>query len=108
MFARRMLMSYQQIIDMFDDFLDEKDKAFLELYYGRASSNHGITRLSYNQMFESYSDVCEKFSKTERELFKKEPITICAENNNLFEVWHVVWRGEAKQGVLTYIENNIL
>ena len=103
MFARRMLMSYQQIIDMFDDFLDEKDKAFLELYYGRASSNNGITRLSYNQMFESYSDVCEKFSKTERELFKKEPITICAENNNLFEVWHVVWKGEAKQGVLTYI-----
>lgn len=103
MFARRMLMSYQQIIDMFDDFLDEKDKSFLELYYGRASSNNGITRLSYNQMFESYSDVCEKFSKTERELFKKEPITICAENNNLFEVWHVVWRGEAKQGVLTYI-----
>ena len=103
MFARRMLMSYQQIIDMFDDFLDEKDKSFLELYYGRASSNNGITRLSYNQMFESYSDVCEKFSKTERELFKKEPITICAENNNLFEVWHVVWRGEAKQGVLTYV-----
>nr|DAH00342.1 MAG TPA: portal protein [Crassvirales sp.] len=103
MFARRMLMSYQQIIDMFDDFLDKKDKAFLELYYGRASSNNGITRLSYNQMFESYSDVCEKFSKTERELFKKEPITLTAENNNLFEVWHVVWRGEAKQGVLTYI-----
>lgn len=103
MFARRMLMSYQQIIDMFDDFLDEKDKAFLELYYGRASSNNGITRLSYTQMFESYADVCEKFSKTERELFKKEPITLHAENNNLFEVWHVVWRGEAKQGVLTYI-----
>ena len=103
MFARRMLMSYQQIIDMFDDFLDEKDKAFLEVYYGRASSNHGITRLSYNQMFESYSDVCEKFSKTERDLFKKEPITIHAENNNLFEVWHVVWRGEAKQGILTYV-----
>lgn len=103
MFARRMLMSYQQIIDMFDDFLDEKDKAFLELYYGRASSNNGITSLSYNQMFESYADVCEKFSKTERDLFKKEPITIHAENNNLFEVWHVVWRGEAKQGVLTYV-----
>ena len=103
MFARRMLMSYQQIIDMFDDFLDEKDKAFLELYYGRASSNNGITSLSYNQMFESYADVCEKFSKTERDLFKKEPITIHAENNNLFEIWHVVWRGEAKQGVLTYV-----
>lgn len=104
MFARRMLMSYQQIVDMFDDMLTDKDKKFLEVYYGRASSNNGITRLSYTQMFENYSDVCSKFSKEEREIFKKEPITIHAENNNLFEVWHVVWRGEAKQGILTYID----
>ena len=103
MFARRMLMSYQQIIDMFDDMLTDKDKKFLEIYYGRASSNNGITYLNYTQMFESYPDVCDKFSKEEREIFKKEPITIHAENNNLFEVWHVVWRGEAKQGILTYI-----
>ena len=103
MFARRMLMSYQQIIDMFDDMLTDKDKKFLEIYYGRASSNNGITHLNYTQMFETYPDVCDKFSKEEREIFKKEPIVIHAENNNLFEVWHVVWRGEAKQGILTYI-----
>ena len=103
MFARRMLMSYQQIIDMFDDMLTDKDKKFLELYYGRASSNNGITQLSYTQMFETYPDICDKFTKGEREIFKKEPITIHAENNNLFEVWHVVWRGEAKRGILTYI-----
>ena len=103
MFARRMLMSYQQIIDMFDDMLTDKDKKFLELYYGRASSNNGITQLSYTQMFETYPDICDKFTKREREIFKKEPITIHAENNNLFEVWHVVWRGEAKRGILTYI-----
>lgn len=103
MFARRMLMSYQQIIDMFDDMLTDKDKKFLEIYYGRASSNNGITHLNYTQMFETYPDVCDKFSKEEREIFKKEPIVLHAENNNLFEVWHVVWRGEAKQGILTYI-----
>ena len=103
MFARRMLMSYQQILDMFDDMLTDKDKKFLELYYGRASSNNGITQLSYTQMFETYPDICDKFTKGEREIFKKEPITIHAENNNLFEVWHVVWRGEAKRGILTYI-----
>lgn len=103
MFARRMLLSYQQIMDMFDDFLDDKDRKFLETYYARASSNNGITRLSYNQLFESYPDVCEKFSKAERDLFRKEPISLYSENNNLFEVWHVVWRGEAKQGILTYI-----
>ncbi len=103
MFARKMMMSYQQILDMFDDMLTEKDKHFLDLYYGRASSNNGITRLNYTQMFENYPDVCEKFTKGEREMFKKEPITLHAENNQLFEVWHVVWRGMAKQGILTYI-----
>lgn len=103
MFARRMLMSYQQIVDMFDDMLTDKDKKFLEVYYGRATTNNGITHLNYTQMFETYPDVCDKFSKTEREVFKKEPICIHAENNNLFEVWHVVWRGEAKRGILTYI-----
>ena len=108
MFARKMLMSYQQIIDMFDDFLTDKDKKFLETYYGRASSNNGITHLNYTQLFENYPDVCEKFSKEERNIFKKEPITLHAENNNLFEVWHVVWRGEAKQGILTYINESQL
>ena len=103
MFARRMLMSYQQILDMFDDVLDDKDKHFLENHYGRAYSNGGIAQLSWTQMFENYSDVCDKFTKQEREIFKKEPVTIHAENNNLFEVWHVVWRGEAKRGILTYI-----
>lgn len=103
MFARRMLMSYQQIVDMFDETLTDKDKKFLELYYGRAATNHGITHINYTQMFETYPDVCDKFSKGEREIFKKEPVCIHAENNNLFEVWHVVWRGEAKQGILTYI-----
>ena len=103
MFARRMLMSYQQILDMFDDVLDDKDKHFLENHYGRAYSNGGVAQLSWTQMFENYSDVCDKFTKQEREVFKKEPVTIHAENNNLFEVWHVVWRGEAKRGILTYI-----
>lgn len=103
MFARRMLMSYQQIMDMFDAFLTDKDRKFLETYYSRPSTTNGVTRLSYNQFFESYPDVCEKFTTTEREHFKKDPISIHADNNNLFEVWHVVWRGEAKQGILTYI-----
>lgn len=103
MFARRMLLTYQQIMDMFDEFLDEKDKYFLENYYGRAWANGGVARLSWTQMFENYSDVCEKFTKEEREVFKREPVSIHAENSNMFEVWHVVWRGEVKRGILTYI-----
>lgn len=103
MFARKMMLSYQQIMDMFEDNLDDKDKVFLETYYSRQSAHGGITRLTYNQYFETYPDVCEKFNKEERELFKRDPINVYDVNTNLYEVWHVVWRGEAKRGILTYI-----
>lgn len=103
MFARKMMLSYQQIMDIFEDNLDDKDKAFLETYYSRQSAHGGITRLTYNQYFETYPDVCEKFNKEERELFKRDPINVYDVNTNLYEVWHVVWRGEAKRGILTYI-----
>lgn len=103
MFARKMMLSYQQILDMFDDMLDEKDKEFLYSYYGQASANGGVTRLAYNQYFETYADVCDKFSKEERDLFRKEPVVVSDNNSNLYEVWHVVWRGDARRGILTYV-----
>lgn len=103
MFARKMMLSYQQIMDMFEDNLDDKDKGFLETYYSQQSANGGITKLTYNQYFETYPDVCEKFNKEERELFKRDPINVYDVNTNLYEVWHVVWRGEAKRGILTYV-----
>lgn len=103
MFARKMMLSYQQIVDMFDDFLDDKDRKFLETYYAHQNANSGVTRLSYNQYFENYPDICSKFSNEERDLFRKEPVSIYEVNDNLYEVWHVVWRGEARRGILTYI-----
>lgn len=103
MFARKMLLSYQQIIDMFDDNLTDKDRKFLETYYAKDNTTGPVTMLSYSQMFENYPDVCGKFGKEERELFKKDPVRVSEVNSNLYEVWHVVWRGEAKQGILTYI-----
>lgn len=105
MFARRMLLSYSQIVDMFDDYLDKKDREFLETFYGR-DINSGPTKLMYSKYFETYPDVCEKFSTEERDLFKKEGISLAERNNNLFEVWHVVWKGEARRGVLTYMNES--
>ena len=103
MFARRMLLSYSQILDMFDEYLDDKDRVFLERYYGDNHRTGGATQLLYSQYFETYPDVCEKFDGKERELFRKEKISVSEDNSNLYEVWHVVWRGEVRKGVLTYI-----
>lgn len=103
MFARRMKMSYQQIMDNFGEVLDDRDKAFLESHYAHPGSISSPVMLNYTQYFETYPDVCEKFTKEERELFKATPVMISDLNTNLYDVWHVVWRGDRKEGILTYI-----
>ena len=103
MFARRMLMSYNQIIDRFDDVLSKEDREFLNRYYSTSNPSNTRTQFLYSQYFEYYPSACEKFGEEERELFRKQSVQLAADNNNLFEVWHVVWRGEARRGILTYI-----
>ena len=103
MFAHRMLMSYNQIIDMFDEVLSKEDREFLDRYYSTTNASNTHTQFLYNQYFEAFPAACEKFGEKERELFRNESVQIAADNNNLFEVWHVVWRGEARQGILTYV-----
>ena len=104
MFARRMLLSYPQIMDMFDEVMSDTDRKFLEKYYQEgADARTGKTEFMYSQYFEYYPDGCEKFTNEERKLFKDNPINMAELNKNLYEVWHVVWRGEAKKGILTYV-----
>lgn len=103
MFARRLLLSYSQIVDMFDEYLDDRDREYLLKYYGDQHRTGNATTILYSQYFEHYPDLCEKFDGKERELFRKESVRINDGNNMLYEVWHVVWRGERKQGILTYI-----
>lgn len=103
MFAHKMLMSYSQIIDMFDDVLTDEDRGFLNRYYSTTSASNTHTQFLYSQYFEYFPAACEKFGEQERDLFRKESVQLAADNNNLFEVWHVVWRGEARRGILTYI-----
>lgn len=104
MFARKMSLSYPQILDMFDDVLTKKDKEYLDKYY-KYYDHGGVSHntLLYNQYFEYYPDNCEKFTKEEREFFRANPVRVCDVNNQLFEVWHVVWRGQARRGILTRV-----
>ena len=103
MFAHKIKMSVQQIFDTFDNFLTDKDRNFLTTFYEKGISTGEVTTIRYDQLFEQYPDMCNKFGERERELFKKEPVTVYEKNNNLLEVWHVVWRGDARVGILTYI-----
>lgn len=104
MFARRMRLSYSQILDMFDEYLDDNDRSYLESYYGHESATGEPIMLTYSQYFEHYPDLCGRFSEEDRRLFREHPVRISDDNNNLYEVWHVVWRGQARRGILTYVD----
>lgn len=103
MFARRIMMSYNQILDTFEDYLTDKDRAYLDdLYNTSPGSSTKVVQLGWNQLFEKYPDVCGKFTDKERKLYKSQSLTPSVNNSNLYEVWHVVWKGFARQGILTY------
>lgn len=107
MFAERMKMSYQQIIDTFDEYLDDNDRKFLETYYAQHSSTDA-SYISYKDYYSFYPDMCGKFTESERNLYKQTPCMIRDTNSNLYDVWHAVWRGEVRRGILTYVENGII
>ena len=105
MFARKIMMSYNQIIDMFDDELDATDKNYLEKYYSNYTDKSPNKVLNFKEFYKAYAGVCDKFNDEERNFFKQNNLAPYEANGNLFEVWHVVWKGFAKRGILTYINN---
>lgn len=102
MFCERRKMTYQQIIDEFDDYLDDNQREFLNTYYAKRSANTPI-ELSFDSYESYFPDICQKYSKEDRNLFKNNPNMMRDVNGDLYDVWHVVWRGEVRRALITYI-----
>lgn len=100
MFAERRKLTYQQIIDEFDEYLTNVDRKFLEDYY--ALNGHPTAPLDFATYERFYPDICSRFNKEDRAFFSKEPSMIRDLNSNLYDVWHVVWRGEIRRCIVTY------
>lgn len=102
MFCERRKLSLQQILDEFDDYLSDKDKEFLNRYYGQGNLGT-IPALTFAEYASFYADVCNKFTHEERNSFTSEPIMNRDYNGNLYDVFHVVWRGNERQAIVTYV-----
>lgn len=104
MFAERMKMTHQQIIDNYDEYLDNKQREFLNTYYAKNSISTPTANF-FDTYQDYFPDVCNKFSNEDRAFFKKQPIMMRDVNNDLYDVWHVVWRGEKRKAVVTYVND---
>ena len=102
MFAERRMLTLQQIFDEFDDYFTEKDRDFLNNYYGLATRTTPVN-LAFTKFAEYYGDVCDKFTHEERNFFNRDNILVRDYNGDLIEVWHVVWRGMERQALVTYV-----
>ena len=102
MFAERRRLTYQQIIDEFDNELTEQEREFLDTYYGRSTSQNSVP-LTFSKLRYYTGNNCDKFSEEEVGILQKEKNLFVDNNSNLYDVWHVVWRGEARVAIVTYI-----
>lgn len=102
MFAECRKLTYQQIIDEFDDELDDNTREFLNTYYAKYTNANDKGLLTYDMYRNYFPDVCGKFPDIDRKHFKSNPIRNRDNNSNLIDVWQVVWRGLARQGILKY------
>ena len=102
MFACRRKLTYQQIIDEFGQYFTDKQREFLDSYYAKHSPSHTVEHMF--QTYESYfPDICGKFSQEDRNFFKDNKAMARDSNGDLYDVWHVVWRGEARKALVTYV-----
>lgn len=103
MFACRRKLSYQQIVDEFSEYLDDKQLEFLNKFY--TSPNNEIKNADYSfATYEHYfPDICNKFNIKDREFFRNRNYPERDNATGLFDVWHVVWRGEVRRAIVSFV-----
>lgn len=105
MFACRRKLTSQQILDEFDEYLTDKEREFLNTYYAKHTPT-GTSELMFKTYEHYFPDVCNKFSADDRKLFKKNQVMSRDSNGDLYDVWHVVWRGEVRRAIVTYVNQS--
>ena len=103
MFACRRKMTYQQILDEFDDYLDDKQREFLDTYYAKQGGTANIKDLMFNTYQNYFPEICGKFTEKDRELFRDNRPMQRDRNTDLYDVWHVVWRSDVRRAIVSFV-----
>lgn len=102
MFCERRKLTYQQIIDEFDNYLDDNKRKFLDTYYAKRS-NSSLVDLTFADYESYFPNICSKYSDEDKEFFKKNRTMMRDNNTDLYDVWHVVWRGEVRRAIVSFV-----
>ena len=103
MFACRRKLTYQQIVDEFDDYLDDKQREFLDTYYAKTGGTVDSKQLMFTTYQNYFPDICGKFTDKDRELFRNKNVMQRDANTDLYDVWHVVWRSDVRRAIVRFV-----
>ena len=106
MFACRRKMSYQEIVDEFDDYFTKEQRDFIDRYLGQHYGTTSIEAYNYKTFERTFPDICDKFSKEDRDMLISKDSMRRDANGGLYDVWHVVWRGFARKAIVTYVNES--
>lgn len=104
MVARKLMMSYSQVIDQFKDELTEDELDFIVKYYQPVNGSGMPSKtLSLNAYSYYFPSKCKDLEEEDRMLFSKGEVDVRDVNSDLLEVWHACWVGYAEVKVLHFI-----
>lgn len=108
MFAERRMLTKQQIETEYGEYLDENKLEALDKFYDYTSTTSDSALLSWDNYMRYFGDVCDKFNQREIKEIRESSIMARDKNSALIETWHVVWRGQTRQGILTYSNGSLV
>lgn len=100
MVARKMSMSYNQILDNFGEDLSDTQLEALDVLYRQSQKTGYNVASAYNFM-----SIAFPYFSADRNLFERDVANYITSNASI-DVWHVCWKSWLKVGVLSYIDMN--
>lgn len=102
-FAYRRKLTHHQILDEFGDYLSEEELKFIEDNYSTKYSTESSTYMKFHDFYAKYPNLCTKYTPSQRKYYEEKNILVRDSNADLYDVWHVVWKGFNRKAIVSYV-----
>jgi hypothetical protein len=100
MFDRRQYVTYHQIFEMYGDMLTAKQVEWLDRYYNKGFMHSPV---HWYDVVREFPERCAKYPTEDIPMYEKDELDLWQQGDGMYEHHTINWRGWAKAGILTRI-----